>query len=254
MEKRRSANKSVNNAFYDELEELWIHGDAHPIALLRAENRLRIPWIIQTIEERCGKNKKILDIGCGAGFLTNALAKEHHEVVGVDLSSKSLEIAKKSDITKKAAYLQAPGEQLPFPDNSFDVISALDFLEHIEEPQRVIQEASRVLKPGGLFFFHTFNRNFLSYLLIIKGVEFFVPNTPPQMHLLRLFIKPEELSRMCQMSDLQVVEMRGMRPSFGLQGLWKLVLQRRIADDFRFLFCPSLKTGYCGFCLKCPLS
>jgi len=249
MEKRRASRKSINNAFYDELGDLWHTEHAHPIALLRAENRLRIPWIIKTIEEKLGPHKKILDIGCGGGFLTNALANAHHEVTGIDLSKESLAIAAKNDVTTRVIYLQASAEELPFPSNSFDVVSALDLLEHVEDPAKVVAQASKVLKPNGLFFFHTFNRTLLSYLMVIKGVELFVPNSPRDMHLLRLFITPKELTTMCETNAMEVKEIRGMRPSFS-KGLLKLILQRHIEENFQFVFSKSLSTGYCGFATK----
>ena len=167
----------INNTFYDEMGEAWYQATNHPVALLRSENRARIPWI-QT-ELRCHFQEKIsfLDIGCGAGLLTNALAKEGHQVTGIDLSPKSLEIAKKYDETKGVSYLLADAYSLPFEEGAFDVAAALDVLEHVEEPWRLLREASRILKPGGVFFFHTFNRNFLSYLLIIKGLGNIIKRT-----------------------------------------------------------------------------
>ena len=72
---RQTCHQIINNDFYDELGDQWYYAHNHPIALLRAENAVRIPWIIQEI----GKNKTVLDIGCGGGFLTNALSKEGHK-------------------------------------------------------------------------------------------------------------------------------------------------------------------------------
>src|SRR3990167_3717062 len=79
---RQASNKTINNDFYEDLEERWYTASDHPIALLRAENAVRVPWIIELI----GKRKKVLDVGCGAGILTNALSKAGHEVDGIDLS------------------------------------------------------------------------------------------------------------------------------------------------------------------------
>ncbi|MES2273539.1 MAG: bifunctional 2-polyprenyl-6-hydroxyphenol methylase/3-demethylubiquinol 3-O-methyltransferase UbiG, partial [Chlamydiota bacterium] len=194
----------INNAFYEELEEQWYGASDHPIALLRAENAVRTPWIIREIEQRLGKKRRVLDIGCGAGLLTNALAKEGHQVCGIDLSKTSLEVAMRHDETKRVSYEVANAYALPYPDGHFDAVSAMDVLEHVEMPARLIQEASRVLKPGGLFFFHTFNRNPLSYLVIIKGVEWCVRNTPKNMHVYSLFIKPKELEMLCQRQSLSV--------------------------------------------------
>ena len=156
----------INNDFYEELGDGWYTATDHPIALLRAENKVRVPWILSEI----GPRKTVLDIGCGAGILTNALAEKGHTVHGIDLSERSLQVAKTRDATQSVVYKQASGYSLPYPAQTFDVVCAMDLLEHVEEPQKIIAEASRVLKPNGLFFFHTFNRNLLSYLLIIKAV------------------------------------------------------------------------------------
>lgn len=241
----RNYKKAINNDFYDDLGDGWYQENAHPIALLRAENALRIPWIAKSV----APSSSILDIGCGAGFLTNFLAKEGHRVAGVDLSEKSLEVAKRHDETKSVHYQTANAYSLPFSNNSFDAVCAMDVLEHVDNPERLIEEASRVLKPRGHFFFHTFNRNLLSYFLIIKGVDWCVPNAPKNMHVYKLFIKPIELEEMCEKFRLRVYCFLGLRPKF-LKPLWKMVFQKRVPADFAFEFCRSLKTGYCGIARK----
>lgn len=241
----------VNNAFYEELGEAWYDDAVHPIALLRAENATRNPWILESIRTRLGPSPHdILDIGCGAGFLSNALATSGHRVTGVDLSAKSLEVAEKRDSTKSVRYMQLDAFALPFPDQSFDVISAMDFLEHVEMPGQIVREAARLLRPNGLFFFHTFNRNFLSWLIVIKGVEWCVPNTPPNMHVYSYFIKPDELEAWCKDSELSVIEMRGLAPRIASTAFWKSLVTRKVDKKLEFRFCSSLLTGYLGFAQK----
>jgi len=245
MEKQ-SGNQTINNDFYEELAEGWYTASDHPIALLRAENAVRVPWIIQEI----GKNKTVLDIGCGAGILTNALAKEGHTVYGIDLSPSSLEVAKNHDSTQKVSYKVANAYSLPYPSQTFDVVCAMDVLEHVEKPDLLISEASRVLKPGGLFFFHTFNRNPLSRLLIIKGVDWCVPNAPKNMHVYSLFIKPKELQEICHNHDMEISTFRGFSPKILSRPFWKMLVQRKVPEDFIFCFSKSLLTGYCGYAKK----
>lgn len=236
----------INNEFYDQLKQGWYTADDHPIALLRAENRVRIPWIQKQIPPR----SHVLDLGCGAGFLCNALALDGHNVSGVDLSETSLATARLHDTTQSVQYLCNHVYSLPFSNNSFDVVCAMDILEHIEEPQLLLAEASRVLKKGGLFFFHTFNRNLWSYLLVIKGVEWCVRNTPKNMHVYPLFIKPAELEEMCLQYDLLIHEIQGFQPVLFSRSFWKLLRTGKIPSDFTFCFSKNLKTGYCGLAHK----
>lgn len=248
MERKKTI--PINNAFYDDLHAKWHDSKDHPVALLRAENSLRNPWIQQILHNHFSNNCKILDIGCGGGFLTNFLADQSHEVFGVDLSTQSLEVAKQLDKTKKVSYQRASAYELPFGDQIFSVVCAMDLLEHVENPALVVKEASRVLRKDGLFFFHTFNRNLLSYFMVIKGVEWCFLNPPSNMHVYPLFIKPKELKKICENHHLKFCEILGMRPDYSQKAFWKMVFQRKVEEDFRFVFTSSLKTGYCGYAIK----
>ncbi len=240
----------INNAFYEELKEAWYDEASHPIALLRAENATRNPWIVETIRNKIGRSCDILDIGCGAGFLTNTLAVQGHRVTGIDLSAQSLEVARKKDPTKTVRYLELDAFALPFPDQSFDVVCAMDFLEHIELPGQIIRDAARHLRPKGLFFFHTFNRNVWSYIIVIKGVEWCVPNTPPNMHVYSYFIKPSELKNWCEESGIAIKEMHGLSPRLSSAAFWKSLVTRKVDRRLQFRFTSSLKTGYVGVAQK----
>lgn len=250
MEKQSGPKGVINNSFYDDLGEAWYTSMDHPIALLRAENKTRIPWVMKEIEERYPKPIQLLDIGCGAGFLTNALAEIGHDVTGIDLSRASLDTARKHDKTGKVRYLFADAYALPFESESFDVVCAMDILEHVEEPEKLIKEASRVLRKGGIFFFHTFNRNLLSYLFIIKGVDWFVKNAPKNMHVYSLFIKPKELQKSCLSAGLHVSLLKGFVPDMNKGAFWKMLFTRKIPSNFSFKFVNSFLTGYCGLATK----
>lgn len=239
-------NTRINNAFYEDLGDAWYEDHIHPIALLRAENAARNPWILDQIKKRLGPSQHILDIGCGAGFLANTLALHGHRVTGIDLSARSLEVAKKRDFTKEVRYLELDAFALPFPDKSFDVVCAMDFLEHVEMPEKIIRDVSRLLRPQGLFFFHTFNRNLMSYFVVIKGVEWCVPNTPANMHVYSYFIKPSELKNWCERSGLKLQEMHGLSPRVGSSAFWKSLLMRKVDQKLEFCFTSSLKVGYVG--------
>jgi len=240
----------INNHFYDSLGEKWHKAFDHPVAFLRAENACRNPWIIKTIAKHFTSPCSVLDVGCGAGLLAHPLAQEGHQVFGVDLSSKSLEIAQTQDSTKSICYLHADAYELPFPDKSFEVVCAMDILEHLEEPEQAIKEISRVLKPSGLFFFHTFNRTFWSWLTVIKGVEWMVANTPSDMHVFHLFIKPRELKQMCQRYFLSVHDLKGLNPRMHLSALWNMYRTKRVPEQFTFRFTRSLRAGYIGYAVN----
>lgn len=254
MEKQTGDQALINNDFYETLCEDWYAAYDHPVALLRAENQIRTPWILAEIEKHFQKPVRLLDIGCGAGLLTNAAAKKGHEVTGIDLSANSLSVAKQHDTTQSVHYECANALDLPFAEGTFDVVTAMDVLEHVEHPDTLIQEASRMLKPNGLFFFHTFNRNLLSYLLVIKGVEWFVRNAPPHMHVYSLFIRPQELQKMCEKHHLIPEKWIGLRPKIGNWAFFKLLSTRVVPPDFQFCFSKSLSTGYCGIARKFPLN
>lgn len=253
MEKVCSKKTTVNNDYYHHLGEDWLIANDDPIALLRAESKLKNPWVAKTIDEQLGDGKKqILDIGCGGGFLSNALASEGHVVAGIDMSKESLDIAKSSDKTVSVNYQVANAYDLPFDNNSFDVVCAMDFLEHVEDPTRVVAEASRVLKPGGIFFFHTFSKNILAYLVIIKLVEWFLPKTPKNLHILRLFISPKSLDKMNRLANLETKHMMGIRPQIGKISFWKSLFNREVHPDFSFAFTKSTLLSYIGFAQKLP--
>jgi len=237
----------INNEFYNQLN--WLRSD-HPVGLLRAENAIRTPWVANEIRTRFGNAAAVLDIGCGAGFLTNPLAKHGHKVTGIDLSASSLEAARQNDVTQSVNYIQADAYDLPFKKAEFDIVCAMDVLEHVEAPDRLVAEASRVLRPGGLFFFHTFNRNWLTYLVVIKGVEWCVKNAPKNMHVYPLFIKPHELEKSCRNCSLKVVDLRGLAPNPFTKAFWRMLWQREVPADFQFRFTRSCSTGYCGIAEK----
>jgi 2-polyprenyl-6-hydroxyphenyl methylase/3-demethylubiquinone-9 3-methyltransferase len=235
----------INNQFYNDYGHKWYTADDDPVALLRAEGKLKQGWIAN----RINKNLRILDVGCGAGFLCNHLSTLGHTVTGLDISQTSLDVAAAHDQTKKVTYLAGDAYHLPFEDASFDVVTNMDFLEHVDQPGLSIQECARVLRPGGKFFFHTFNRNWLSHLVVIKAVERFVKNTPKNMHVIELFLKPEEVQRMCQESGLQVKEWTGIRPEINTS-LLSIAFTGKVPKSLRFKETKSRRISYMGMAIR----
>ena len=119
--------RRVNNEIYETLGERWYEAQDDPVALLRAESAHRTPWIIETIERRHGRaGVRVLDIGCGAGFLTNRLAECGWHVAGLDASESSLAVAAERDETRSVRYEVGDARSLPFRDESFDVACAMN--------------------------------------------------------------------------------------------------------------------------------
>lgn len=240
----------VNNDYYHSLGQRWYTAKDDPVALLRAESRTRNPWIHELIQSYYSvEQAHILDVGCGAGFLSNFLSEKGFKVTGIDLSQESLQVARLRDPTLKATYTYADAYQLPFANQSFEVVTCTDFLEHVSKPQLVLSEIERVLKPGGLFFFHTFNKNLLAWLIVIKGVEWFVKNTPKNLHVLGMFIKPEDLIRDLEDLHFSVKEVKGLRPRLN-SSFWELLATGIVSDSFEFQWTRSTLMSYTGWAQK----
>lgn len=242
----------VDNDLYERLGDRWYDAHDDPVALLRAESRLRNPWIAADLRASFGARPcRVLDVGCGGGFLANYLATQGHRVVGLDAASNCLAVAAAHDRTGTVVYARGDATCLPLSSRSFDVVCALDLLEHVEAPEQVVAEAARVLVPGGRFYFHTFNRTWLAWFIVIKGVEWFVRNTPPRMHVLRLFVTPKELTSMCRSAGLEVQEILGSRPQLR-RGFLRMLATGRVDDDLGFRFTRSQRLGYTGVAVKLP--
>ncbi len=247
----KAAGNAVNNEIYNDLGERWYTAKDDPVALLRAESRSRNVWVLAEIRKAFGESAvSILDVGCGAGFLSNELARHGYKVTGLDASQSSLMIARQYDTTGNVTYESGNAYALPYEDASVEVVCAMDFLEHVDEPGRIVAEVARVLKPGGQFFFHTFNRNLIAWLIVIKGVEWFVKNTPPDMHILRLFVKPSELREMCEKNHLRVDCLQGFAPKIFQRPFWRMIFTGTVDDSFEFHFTKSTLTGYTGLATK----
>jgi 2-polyprenyl-6-hydroxyphenyl methylase/3-demethylubiquinone-9 3-methyltransferase len=248
---RREEGPLVNNEFYDELGERWHQGDVHAIALLRAETPTRLAYIRETLaREGVKPGARILDVGCGGGLIANPLAADGCRVVGVDRSASSLDAARTHvPAGADARYAVADALKLPEPDASFDAVLMMDLLEHLDEPARAVVEAARVLKPGGLLFFHTFNRTPESWLLAVKGIGFVTREGPANVHSYSMFVTPAELEAAGRACGLAPRDLRGIRPVLGRTFLLSL-LRRRVHPDFSFTLTRSTRVGYVGCFIK----
>ena len=244
---RRAVAAAIDNTIYDQLGERWYTADDDPVALLRSESRLRNAWVLAELRAHFGQRPlAVLDVACGAGFLANPMAQAGHAVTGIDLSRDSLAVARRHDPTGSVAYLNMDARALAFADGHFDVVCMMDFLEHLEDRDAVLREAARVLKPGGWFFFHTFNRTPLSWLIAIKGVRWAVRNVPANLHVHHLFLKPAELRLLCDRQQLAIEVIRGLRPRVLTWAFLKMLVTGRVGAQFQFEYTRSQRIGYCG--------
>jgi 2-polyprenyl-6-hydroxyphenyl methylase/3-demethylubiquinone-9 3-methyltransferase len=173
-------------------------------------NPLRLGWINSCVPLR---GKRVLDVGCGGGLLSEGMAALGAEVTGIDLSEKPLGVAKLHLLESghKVDYRKISVEELADEmPASFDVVTCLEMLEHVPNPSSTITACARLVKPGGQVFFSTLNRNPKSYLFAIIGAEYILQMLPKGTHDYAKFIKPSELSRWAKMGKLEPAELIGM--------------------------------------------
>lgn len=235
---------------YEYLAEQFYQAHNDPVALTRCQNKLEIPWILETIRRHIGYHAEVLDIGCGAGFISNALAQAGHDVTGADPSRSCLQIAEAKDLTGRVRYVCTDVYRLPFSRESFDVVVAMDLLEHVMDPEKIIAQATRVLRPGGLFIYSTFNKNPLSWLMIVKGISWFVKNTPENYHRYSMFIPPRKLEAWMEDVGLDPIERKGIRPVLAQRSFLELLRTGEVSENFRFKFTKQCLIGYTGFAKK----
>lgn len=157
--------------------------------------------------------KKVLDVGCGGGILSESMAQRGAEVMGIDMGEAPLSVAKLHSLESglNIDYRQVPVEQLAEEmPGQFDVVTCLEMLEHVPDPSSIIRACYKLVKPGGKLFFSTINRNPKAYLFAIIGAEYVLQLLPKGTHEYDKFIKPSELTRWCRDTGLEVMDMTGL--------------------------------------------
>jgi len=198
-------------------------------------NTLRLQYMKKYIHL---KNKRIIDIGCGGGIMSESMAIEGAKVMGIDTSEELIHIAKKHaknnqlDIDYKNCSIEEISEKY---SNTFDTIFCLELLEHVPYPDRLIKNCAKILKYGGSAFFSTLNRNLKSFLFAIIGAEYFLKLIPKGTHKYEKFIKPSEL--------LQWVRKEYLYP-INIQGIGYDILKRE------YLFISNIDVNYILVCKK----
>ena len=177
---------------------------------LHAINPLRLNFI-QNIASLAGK--RVLDVGCGGGILSEAMAQQGAEVTGIDMAEASLAVARLHllESGQQVDYQQITAEQLADAQPAaFDLVTCLEMLEHVPNPASIVQACHDLVKPGGEVFFSTLNRNPKSYLFAVIGAEYVLGLLPKGTHDYPKFIRPAELARWSRKAGLSTVQQTGL--------------------------------------------
>ena len=173
-------------------------------------NPLRLDYI-DGIASLSGKS--VVDVGCGGGILTEAMAARGAYVTGIDLAEKPLKVAQLHllESGREVEYLKVAAEDLVRQRlGQYDVVTCMEMLEHVPDPAAIVRACGELVKPGGWVFFATINRNPKSYLFAVLGAEYVLKLLPRGTHDYAKFIKPSELAAMCRNSGLSLAGVVGM--------------------------------------------
>ena len=198
-----------------------------PMKALHRMNPVRLRWMRDIMAEHFsapGEARRdvdkpavlsgltIVDIGCGAGILSEPLARLGGEVTGIDPAEGNLAIARAhaGETGVDVTYRAVTAEALTAEGAGFDVVCAMEVVEHVRNPGAFVATAASLVKPGGLFFVSTLNRTLTSFALAIVGAEYVLRWVPPGTHQWEKFIKPRELQKSIEAAGLDVTETSGV--------------------------------------------
>lgn len=203
-----------------------------PLKTLHDINPQRLAWIKQFIDL---PGKSILDVGCGGGILSHAMAVNKACVTGIDAEPDAIvsALAHADDAKLVIDYVCTPIEE--YHKQTFDAVTCMEMLEHVQHPEWVISHCARLLNSGGFLFLSTINRSWQAYAAAIVAAEYVLGLLPRQTHDYEKFIKPSELAAMVREAGLEVR---------GLQGLSYNPLSRKAS------FCDSVAVNYMMVCYK----
>ena len=194
---------------FADLAERWWNpkGEFKPLHII---NPLRAEFIASRVDL---KNMDVLDVGCGGGLLCEALFDFNGKISGIDAAGPGIEIAKRhaKDNCKEILYRDITAEELVDSESEkYDVVTCLEVIEHVPDPQSLVTACSNLLKPGGSLFLSTINRNPRSWITAIVGAEYIFNILPKGTHEFSKFIKPSELASCMRTAGINLSETKGM--------------------------------------------
>ena len=207
-------------AKFSELAHRWWDTESE-FKPLHQINPLRLDWINSICPVQ---GLQTLDVGCGGGILTDALARKGAQAMGIDLSTKALRVAQLHALeagTANVSYREISAEALAAEAPAqFDMVSCMEMLEHVPEPASIVRACAAMVKPGGWVFFSTLNRNAKSFLFAIVGAEYVLGLLPRGTHEYAKLLRPSELAHYCRQAGLDLRSTRGMSYSPLTQRYW----------------------------------
>jgi ubiquinone biosynthesis O-methyltransferase len=257
--------QEIDNAIYDRISTTWWDEDGFMSLLRTSVNPPRFEFFRKVLVERLRRDPgglHVLDVGCGGGLLSERFAAMGCDVTGIDRSVPTLSAARRHAEASALPirYLEGSAERLAFDSATFDVVCCCDVLEHVDSPDAVMREISRVLKPGGVFFFDTINRTLRSKLVAIKFAQDWrlTRLIPPDVHVWEKFIRPHELAHLLDRNGMPEFELAGLSPAMNpLTALGALIRNKlgrmsfaELGTRIRLKQSTDLSISYMGFALR----
>ena len=257
--------KQINNALYNEQGNTWWDENQCLHLLKSSVNPARVGYFRRLLDQVLKfdhRGAAALDVGCGGGILAEEFAGIGFRVTGIDPSEQSLRAARQHAQSSGLSiqYQQGTGESIPFADKTYPVVYCCDVLEHVRDLPKVISEIYRVTKPGGVFFFDTLNRTFVSKLVAIKLWQEWKSTAfmPPRLHEWRMFIRPEELKGLLAQAGFEFKEFRGTSSDVSIPKMISLLRKRvkgkigykELGQRFKLVESNDLRVLYMGYAVK----